>query len=117
MDLSSVEPVFDDEGNSHDFVMLDFNKVWEDQTGLNAADYLGKTITEAMPDVEPIWISNFAEVCKTDEPIHFESYNKGLINGLIYMHSPSKSDRLEFFLMIYQSVKELKKLLKTLKII
>ncbi|HOI71023.1 MAG TPA: PAS domain S-box protein [Methanobacterium sp.] len=71
-----VEPVFDDEGNSHDFVMLDFNKVWEDQTGLNAADYLGKTITEAMPDVEPIWISNFAEVCKTDEPIHFESYNK-----------------------------------------
>ncbi|MGB9980184.1 ATP-binding protein [Methanobacterium sp.] len=71
-----VEPIFNDNGNSDDYIMLKFNKTWERQTGLNATEFLGKHIKEVMPEVESIWPQKFAKVAKTGNSTHFESYNQ-----------------------------------------
>jgi PAS domain S-box-containing protein len=70
-----VEPVFDETGNSDDYYMLEINDAWEQQTGLRAADLVGKRIREALPDVEHVWPATFARVARTGNARHFESYN------------------------------------------
>ncbi|HMK47848.1 MAG TPA: PAS domain S-box protein, partial [Methanocella sp.] len=70
-----VEPIFDEMGNSDDYRMLEVNEAWERQTGLRTADLLGKRIREALPAIEHVWPSTFAEVVRTGSDSHFESYN------------------------------------------
>jgi PAS domain S-box-containing protein len=70
-----VEPIFDKEGNSDDYRMLQLNDAWERQTGLKASDLVGKRIREALPNVEPVWPATFAQVATTGNAKHFESHN------------------------------------------
>ncbi len=71
-----VEPIFDREGNSDDYHMLRVNEAWERQTGLRAAELVGRRIREAMPEVESSWPSTFAEVARTGMAKRFENYNE-----------------------------------------
>jgi PAS domain S-box-containing protein len=70
-----VEPIFDEAGNSDDYRMLEVNDAWERQTGLKAADLVGKRIRGVLPNVENVWPATFAEVARTGDARHFESYN------------------------------------------
>jgi len=70
-----VEPIVDRTGSSDDYRVLKVNAAWERQTGLRAADFVGERIREALPDVEPPWPADFAEVTRSGLDRHFESYN------------------------------------------
>jgi PAS domain S-box-containing protein len=70
-----IEPIFDEAGNSNDYVMLNVNRSWEHQTGLKADEFLGKRISTVLPELEPIWPSIFGDVAKKSKSTHFESYN------------------------------------------
>jgi PAS domain S-box-containing protein len=71
-----VEPIFDDNGESDDYWIIQVNKTWERQTGTEATFIEGKRIREVMPNTEPVWAAKYAKIVKTGKADHFEEYNQ-----------------------------------------
>lgn len=73
------ESIFDKNGNLCDYRILRVNKAYEQayerQTGLIAADMIGKPVSEVIPDLEKSWFVAFDEVAKNGKSIRFENYN------------------------------------------
>ena len=72
------ELLFDESGEPCDYRVLDVNPAFERQTGLKRHDVIGKTVLEAMPGTERLWIKRFGEVALTGTPDHFESHSSVL---------------------------------------
>jgi PAS domain S-box-containing protein len=73
--------VLDQAGTPCDYIFLDINRAFESLTGLNAADVIGKRVTQIMPGIEndpTNWISKYGEVALTGIPLQFESYAAAL---------------------------------------
>ncbi len=70
------EALFADDGTSCDYRFLEINDAFERQTGLKREDIVGKLITEALPNVEKIWIDTYCGVAETGEPVRFDSFNR-----------------------------------------
>ncbi|MDW7709560.1 MAG: PAS domain S-box protein [Deferrisomatales bacterium] len=68
----------DADGNPADYRFLLVNAAFERQTGLRAADVVGRTAREVLPGIESLWIERFGRVALTGEPAHFESYSEAL---------------------------------------
>jgi PAS domain S-box-containing protein len=68
------ELIYDENGEPCDYRFLDVNPAFERQTGLKRKDVVGKTVLEAMPGTEPLWIKRYGEVALTGTPAHFESH-------------------------------------------
>jgi two-component sensor histidine kinase len=66
------ELVRDDRGQVVDWRYLDVNDAWCRLTGLSREQAVGKLGREVMPDVEAVWIAEFAAAVKTDEPQDFK---------------------------------------------
>ncbi len=62
------------DGRPVDYRFLAVNPAYEKMTGLKAADIVGKTVLEVLPDLEHQWIEKYGEVALTEQPIHFEDY-------------------------------------------
>ena len=76
--LSFHEMVYDEQGNPYDYRFLEVNPAFEAQTGLRAADVVGRTVREALPAVESDWIARCAEVVRTGAPLRMESFSADL---------------------------------------
>ncbi|WP_462251125.1 PAS domain-containing protein, partial [Ferruginibacter sp.] len=64
-----VEVLFDEHNNPIDYLFVEVNPVFEEQSGLkNAA---GKTILELVPDLEKRWFNIYGKVVTTGESIRF----------------------------------------------
>jgi PAS domain S-box-containing protein len=61
-----------------DYRFLEINPAFESLTGLKGEDIVGKTVLEALPETEPIWIQTYGEVALTGHPVRFESYSGAL---------------------------------------
>jgi PAS domain S-box-containing protein len=72
------EMIYDNEGNPCDYRFLEFNKAFENQTGMQAKDFVGKTVLEALPGTESYWIQAYGEVAQSGVPKSFENYSKEL---------------------------------------
>jgi two-component system CheB/CheR fusion protein len=70
--FSLDEMIFDDEGNPRDLRYLMVNPAFERQTGLKAADVVGKTVLELFPASESVWFERYGKVVITGEPAQFE---------------------------------------------
>ena len=70
--FSLDEIIHDDAGKPIDLRYLMVNPAFERQTGLKAADVVGRTTLELFPDAEPIWFERYGEVVSTGKPAHFE---------------------------------------------
>ena len=68
------EVICDDEGTPVDYRFLEINDAFERLTGLSRREIIGRTVKEALEDVEPIWIERYGQVALTGVPDHFESY-------------------------------------------
>ncbi len=66
--------ICDAQGKPVDYRFLNVNPAFERMTGLKAADILGRTALEVMPDLEPYWIDIYGKVALTGEPVRFENY-------------------------------------------
>ncbi|MCF8144411.1 MAG: PAS domain S-box protein [Deltaproteobacteria bacterium] len=69
------EIVCDGEGRPADYRFLAVNPAFEEMTGLNASDILGKTVLQVFPGTEPRWIEIYGNVAQTGEPASFEDYS------------------------------------------
>ena len=69
------EIILDDSGTPVDYRFLAVNPSFETMTGLRADDIIGKTVLEAIPEVEPFWIEIYGKVALTGEAVQFESYS------------------------------------------
>jgi len=68
----------DENGNPFDYRFLEMNAAFEELTGMNRSETLGKTMREALKEVEPIWIERYGRVALTGVADHFESYSQAL---------------------------------------
>ena len=68
------EIICDNSGKPIDYRFLSMNPAFEQLTGLHAAEVIGRTVREVLPEIEPIWIERYGRVALMGEPVHFEEY-------------------------------------------
>ncbi len=66
------EIICDDNNKPVDYRFLSVNPAFEKMTGLKSEDIIGKTVLEALPETESVWIERFGQVALTGEPQHFQ---------------------------------------------
>ncbi|MHB0876297.1 MAG: PAS domain S-box protein [Anaerolineae bacterium] len=76
------EIICDEEGRPVDYRFLEINPVFERLTGLRAADIVGKTVLEVLPETEPFWIERYGSVALTGRPAEFDGHSAAI--GLDY---------------------------------
>ncbi len=73
--FSLHEIIADDRGQPCDFRFLGVNKAYERHTGIKAADCIGKTMLELMPNADLRQIENYGKVALTGEPLEFDYFS------------------------------------------
>lgn len=69
------EIILNDEGQASDYRFLEVNPAFEQLTGLNSKNLIGKTCLEVLPHTEQNWIDIYANVAFSGESISFENYS------------------------------------------
>ena len=67
--------ICDEQGVPCNYRILEANKAYEAQTGIAISDIVGKTVLEALPDIEESWIKIYGEIALTHVSRSFELYN------------------------------------------
>jgi PAS domain S-box-containing protein len=62
----------DDSGRMVDFRFLEMNPGFERQSGIRAAEAVGRTVREVLPGIQEALLQVYARVVETGEPQHFE---------------------------------------------
>jgi len=68
------EIVRDEQGRPVDYRFLSVNPAFERLTGLKAADIIGRTALDVIPNLEKVWLDKYFSVVESGEPLHFEQY-------------------------------------------
>jgi len=85
------EIILDETGRPYDYSFLELNSAFEGLTGLNAADIVGKTALEVLPELEPFWIDTYGQVALTGKPARFEHFANPLKRYYeVLAYSPQK---------------------------
>lgn len=71
------EIICDGRGKPTDYRFLSVNPAFERMTGLRAAEVVGRTVLEVLPETEPVWIERYGRVALTGEAVQFEEYSRG----------------------------------------
>lgn len=71
-----VQVIFDQEQKPIDYLYLEINPVFEEQTGLKNA--LGKMVRELVPNLEPFWFEIYGTVALTGEPTRFVNHAQSM---------------------------------------
>ena len=72
--FSVLEVVFGPDGEPDDLILLDANPAQRRLTGMHVP--LGRSVRDAVPSLERIWLERYATVCRTGEPLHFEEWSE-----------------------------------------
>jgi len=72
------EIICDAHGKPADYRFLTVNPAFERMTGMKAADVVGRTVKEIMPETEPMWIDRYGRVALTGDPVQFEEFSSAL---------------------------------------
>jgi len=72
------EIIVDDIGVPVNYRFLAVNPAFERITGLKAADIIGHTVFDIIPDTEMRWIETYGKVALTGDPVHLEDYSTTL---------------------------------------
>ncbi|HPS54467.1 MAG TPA: PAS domain-containing protein [Sedimentisphaerales bacterium] len=71
--------LFDENAKPIDYIYLNVNGAFENQTGLKAQDVIGRRVTEILPGIEEAqFLEIYAKVVLTGESVSFEQYCKPL---------------------------------------
>ena len=76
--FSLHEIICNDAGVPVDYRFLAVNSSFERIIGLKAADIIGRTVLDLLPDIEPVWIERYGHVALTGEQIAFEQFSAAL---------------------------------------
>ncbi len=98
------EMLYDDNGKACDYRFLLVNPAFERITGLAAADLVGNTLLEVLPNSEPAWIERYAHVVETGERAVFEDYSRELGK---YYHVVAYSNSNRHFTVFVHDVSDM----------
>jgi len=98
--------VLDETGKLVDYIFLQANAAFEEQTGLHVADILGKRVTEVIPGIEktPL-IDIYGKVTLTGEPVTFEQFFEPLQR---YFHISAFQVSEDRFCTVFQDITQQK---------
>ena len=68
--------IFDQNGLPVDCYFLEINPAFENITGLNADDIVGKTIMEVFPGTQSFWVDQCGKVASSGKPAQFKNGSK-----------------------------------------
>ena len=97
------ELILDAHGRPSDYRFLAVNPAFERITGLTAAQVIGKTVREVIPEIEPFWIETYGRVTLTGEPARFEHFSQPL--GKHFEAFATRSARMEFA-VVFRDISE-----------
>ena len=100
------EIICDDEGRPCDYRFLQVNPAFERLTGLKAADLVGRTLYEVLPQAESLWVGRYGSVALTGRPAHFDQWSEAL--GRHFEVSAFQTQR-GFFGVVFLDVTERKR--------
>ncbi len=100
------EIICDDDGIPSNFRFLEVNCAFEEITGLNRDEILGKTVKDIYPNITSSWIEIYGRVALTGEPVYFENYFELLDKYFrVSVFTPQKGK----FITLFMEITELKK--------
>ena len=99
------ELVRNKEGKAIDYRVLDVNSTYEKQTGLTMEMVLGKTILEAFPTLDKLWIETYAAVVDNQCPVVFERYFEYTNHWFAIKAYPNEKDN---FAVLFDDITERK---------
>ncbi|MCK5238243.1 MAG: PAS domain S-box protein, partial [Candidatus Thorarchaeota archaeon] len=101
--------ILDDEFRPIDYEFVEVNELFEEFTGLNAEEIIGRRVTEVIPGIEDDevdWIGFYGKVVLTKEPATFEQYSAQLDRWYsIVSYSPLEGH----FVCLFSDITERKK--------
>jgi PAS domain S-box-containing protein len=99
--------VLDEDGQPIDYIFLDVNSAFEQQTGLKRENIIGRRVTKVIPGIEQEdWIERYGQVALTGQPLRFEQYSEALEHWfLVSAYSPQP----EHFVTVFHDITERKK--------
>jgi PAS domain S-box-containing protein len=68
------EIICDPSGKPVDYRFLEINPAFERLTGLKRETLIGKTVLEAIPGTELVWIEKYGQVALTGQSVHFDRF-------------------------------------------
>lgn len=84
--------IYDCDGQPADYVFLEVNSAFEEQTGLKRENLIGKRVLEVLPNTESYWIEVYGRVALTGVPEKFENYSQELGKWYaVSVYSPHKN--------------------------
>ncbi len=100
------EIIVDNNDKPYDYRFLEVNSAFEEITGLQGVNIVGKTALEVLPKIEPYWIETYGEVALTGKSIRFENYSQELEKYFeVLAYSPQKGQ----FATVFTDITERKR--------
>ncbi len=102
------EMVYDDNGKPIDYTFLEINSAFENFTGLQRENVIGKKVTQILPGIENEdfdWIGIYGKVALTGEEARFERYFEPLNRWYSVL---AFSPRKHFFAAVFEDATERK---------
>lgn len=84
-----------------DYKFILINKAFEKLTGIDARNFINKTVKEVLPNSEQIWIDNYGKVAQSGIPLHFESYSQDFDK---YYEVIAYSPKQNYFAVVFTDV-------------
>ena len=109
------EMVFDINNEPVDYIFIEVNHAFEEQTGLKKEDIIGKKVTEVIPGIEndPVdWIGVYGKVVLSGKEVRFEQYAEVLERWYsVLAYLPAKNH----FAVIFKDITRQKEVEKELQ--
>lgn len=106
--FARCQMLYDGDGIPKDFIYLDVNQAFEDQTGLK--NVLGKRVSTVIPGIRasnPELFEIYGRVALTGQPEKFETYVPGLGEGIWFSVSVYSTEK-DFFVAVFEVITERK---------
>ncbi len=97
--------LYNEDGKPVDYRFIDINPAFEKLTGLKKNKVIGKTMTEVLPEEDPLWLEKYSSVVRTGIPVSFENYSPVLDRYYdVYSYCPAPDQ----FAVIFRDITEIK---------
>ena len=99
------ELIFDENDEPCDYRFLNVNRAFEQLTGLNRDNVIGKSQREVLPGEDPFWLKMYSGVTLSGESVHLEHYSPSLRKYYeVYAYCPAPNQ----FATIFTDISERK---------